>query len=91
MYRPGDCFSLFAVPHSLRAEAAWFDHHTEYLEVSQQCGVGVLARRINQILGGHIRALLPALRRQISDALEARSAELAGYGDELDLGSDSAR
>jgi hypothetical protein len=49
----------------VRAEAAWFDHHTEYLEVAGQCGVGTLARRINTILGTHIRALLPALRRQV--------------------------
>lgn len=48
-----------------RAEAAWFDHHTEYAEVQSQCGVGVLARRINTILGAHIRTLLPSLRRQV--------------------------
>jgi hypothetical protein len=79
------------IPKPKRAEAAWFDHHSEYAEVASQCGVGALARRINSLLGTHIRTLLPALRRQIADALEARAAELAGYGEELDLGSDSAK
>ncbi|KIY92030.1 hypothetical protein MNEG_15933 [Monoraphidium neglectum] len=86
-----DINSRRSMAEARRAEAAWFDHHTEYLEVAGQCGVGTLARRINTILGTHIRALLPALRRQIAEALEARGAELAGYGNELDLGSDSAR
>jgi len=35
--------------------------------------------------------MLPTLRRQISEALEAKSAELAGYGPPLDLGSEAAR
>ncbi|KAI8472465.1 MAG: the Dynamin A Gtpase domain complexed with Gdp, determined As myosin fusion [Monoraphidium minutum] len=86
-----DINSRKSMAEARRAEAAWFDHHAEYLEVASQCGVAILARRINAILGSHIRTLLPQLRRQISDALEARSAELGGYGDELDLGSDSAR
>jgi hypothetical protein len=78
-------------PFPARAEAAWFDHHSEYSEVAASCGVGALARRINTLLGTHIRTTLPQLRRQIAGALEARAAELAGYGDELDLGSDSAK
>lgn len=41
--------------------------------------------------GNHIRLMLPTLRRQISEALEAKSAELAGYGPPLDLGSEAAR
>ena len=74
-----------------RAEAAWFDHHSEYSEVAASCGVGALARRINTLLGAHIRTTLPQLRRQIAEALEARAAELGGYGEQLDLGSDSAK
>ncbi|KAF8057938.1 DRP3A [Scenedesmus sp. PABB004] len=73
------------------AEAAWFDAHSEYAEVAGQCGVGNLARRINVILGNHIRVMLPTLRRQISEALEAKAAELRGYGQALDLESESAR
>lgn len=56
-----------------------------------QCGVGNLAKRINVILGNHIKQMLPNLRRQINEALEARSAELRSYGDALDLDSDAAR
>jgi hypothetical protein len=41
--------------------------------------------------GNHIRLMLPTLRRQINEALEARSAELAGYGPPLDLGSEAER
>lgn len=35
--------------------------------------------------------MLPTLRRQINEALEAKSAELAGYGPPLDLGSEAER
>jgi hypothetical protein len=41
--------------------------------------------------GNHIRLMLPTLRRQINEALEAKSAELAEYGPPLDLGSEGAR
>lgn len=43
------------------------------------------------IAGSHIRLMLPMLRRQISDTLEARQAELRGYGPALDLDSEGAR
>jgi dynamin 1-like protein len=69
----------------------WFESHPEYSEVLSQCGVGNLARRINVILGNHIRLMLPSLRRQITEALEAKTAELRRYGPPLDLGSESAR
>lgn len=74
-----------------RAEQMWFEAHSEYAEVSRQCGVGNLARRINVILGNHIRLMLPTLRRQITEALDAKTAELKEYGPPLDLGSESAR
>jgi hypothetical protein len=35
------------------------------MEVAAQCGVANLARRINAILGQHIRSLLPQLRTQV--------------------------
>lgn len=73
------------------AEQLWFESHPEYAEVSKQCGVGNLARRINVILGNHIRLMLPTLRRQITEALEAKTAELKEYGPPLDLDSESAR
>jgi hypothetical protein len=41
--------------------------------------------------GNHIRLMLPTLRRQINEALEAKSAELKSYGPALDLDSESAR
>ncbi|GBF90976.1 hypothetical protein Rsub_03831 [Raphidocelis subcapitata] len=86
-----DINSRRSMADARRAEAAWFDHHSEYSEVAASCGVGALARRINTLLGAHIRTTLPQLRRQIAEALEARAAELGGYGEELDLGSDSAK
>eukprot|EP00878_Enallax_costatus_P013508 GHUV01014123.1.p1 GENE.GHUV01014123.1~~GHUV01014123.1.p1 ORF type:complete len:883 (+),score=283.34 GHUV01014123.1:471-3119(+) len=73
------------------AESMWFESHPEYTEVLKQCGVGNLARRINVILGNHIRLMLPTLRRQITEALEAKTAELKEYGPPLDLDSESAR
>ncbi|KAF6266399.1 P-loop containing nucleoside triphosphate hydrolase protein [Scenedesmus sp. NREL 46B-D3] len=73
------------------AEQMWFESHSEYSEVTKQCGVGNLAKRINVILGNHIRLMLPTLRRQINEALEAKSAELKSYGPALDLDSESAR
>jgi hypothetical protein len=35
--------------------------------------------------------MLPTLRRQIAEALEARSVELAGYGPPLNLDSEAER
>jgi hypothetical protein len=35
--------------------------------------------------------MLPTLRRQINEALEAKTAELKSYGPALDLDSESAR
>eukprot|EP00775_Hariotina_reticulata_P001703 gene1703-2048_t len=72
------------------AEQLWFESHPEYSEVLSQCGVGNLARRINVILGNHIRLMLPSLRRQITEALETKTSELKRYGPPLDLRSESA-
>jgi hypothetical protein len=43
--------------------------------VREQCGITNLARRLNQLLVEHIKALLPSLRRAINDSLEV---ELTG-------------
>ena len=58
------------IPLLRRAEQAWFEHHPEYTEVLGQCGVGNLARRINVILGHHIRQLLPSLKKQVGEDVE---------------------
>ncbi len=63
------------------SEAAFFESHTEYMDVLGQCGTAHLARSLNRILVDHIRHLLPRLRRQIEDALDKRAAELRIYGD----------
>ena len=63
-----------------RAEAAWFRGRPEYAGLHPQCGVAALAARLNGLLATHIRCALPALKRQIGAAADARQAELERYG-----------
>ena len=53
-----------------RSEAAFFSSTSAYHDVTSQCGIPNLARRLNAILVEHIRALLPGLRRMIQVGTE---------------------
>jgi dynamin 1-like protein len=56
---------LSSLSLSPRSEAAFFSSTSAYHDVTSQCGIPNLARRLNAILVEHIRALLPSLRRKI--------------------------
>ena len=56
-----------------------------------QCGVGCLARSLNQLLVEHIRGALPALRGRVEAAAAVRQAELAILGDAPPGSSSAAR
>eukprot|EP00887_Chlorella_sp_A99_P006729 scaffold3.g6729.t1 len=73
------------------AERAFFESRPEYLEVASQCGVGHLARSLNQILVDHIRTMLPSLRGRMEDAIAGRQAELRLYGEAPPGNSPAAR
>lgn len=74
-----------------QGEDGFFRHHPEYEEVVEHCGVGNLAKRLNNILVDHIRQLLPGLRKKINEAVDSRAAELRSYGDALPLESSAAK
>lgn len=63
------------------AERAFFESRPEYLEVASQCGIGHLARSLNQILVEHIRTMLPSLRTRMEEAISLRQVELRRYGE----------
>ncbi|KAH9610144.1 hypothetical protein KSS87_003456, partial [Heliosperma pusillum] len=68
-----------SIKDALAAEEKYFRSHPVYVNLSDRCGIPQLARKLNQILGQHIRECLPALRSRLSSQLVSLSKEYMGY------------
>ncbi|CAN1307384.1 Dynamin-related protein 3A [Linum perenne] len=70
-----------SIKSALAAEEKFFRSHPVYSTVADRCGVPQLAKKLNNILVQHIKAILPVLKTRVSDALVSVAKEHASYGE----------
>ncbi|CAA7405634.1 unnamed protein product [Spirodela intermedia] len=70
-----------SIKDALAYEENFFCNRPVYHGLSDRCGVPQLAKKLNQILVRHIRAVLPGLKARISAQLVSVAKEHATYGE----------
>ncbi|KAL4363193.1 hypothetical protein GQ457_04G003490 [Hibiscus cannabinus] len=70
-----------SIKDALVAEEKFFRSRPVYNGLTDRCGVPQLAKKLNQILVQHIKAILPGLKSRISSALVSVAKEHASYGE----------
>ncbi|GAB2268019.1 Dynamin- protein 3A [Dionaea muscipula] len=70
-----------SIKDALVAEEKFFRNRPVYGDLADRCGVPQLAKKLNQILVQHIKAVLPGLKAQISAQLVSVAKEHASYGE----------
>ncbi|CAH2051895.1 unnamed protein product [Thlaspi arvense] len=70
-----------SIKDALIAEEKFFLSRPAYSGLTDRLGIPQLAKKLNQILVQHIKALLPNLKSRISNALFATAKEYESYGD----------
>ncbi|XP_027932585.1 dynamin-related protein 3A-like [Vigna unguiculata] len=70
-----------SIKDALVAEEKFFRSRPVYGGLADSCGVPQLAKKLNQILAQHIKAVLPGLRARISTSLVSVAKEHASYGE----------
>ncbi|XP_057429210.1 dynamin-related protein 3A-like [Lotus japonicus] len=70
-----------SIKDALVAEEKFFRSRPVYSGLADSCGVPQLAKKLNQILAQHIKAVLPGLRARISTQLVSVAKEHASYGE----------
>ncbi|XWS63076.1 hypothetical protein CRYUN_Cryun06bG0065600 [Craigia yunnanensis] len=70
-----------SIKDALMAEEKFFRSRPVYNGLADCCGVPQLAKKMNQILVQHIKAILPGLKSRISSALVSVAKEHASYGE----------
>ncbi|KAH7575540.1 hypothetical protein JRO89_XS02G0138200 [Xanthoceras sorbifolium] len=70
-----------SIKDALVAEEKFFRSRPVYNGLVDRCGVPQLAKKLNQILVQHIKAILPGLKSRISSALVSVAKEHASYGE----------
>ncbi|KAH0936041.1 hypothetical protein HID58_013158 [Brassica napus] len=70
-----------SVKDALSAEEKFFQSRPAYHGLADRLGIPQLAKKLNQILVQHIKALLPDLKSRISNALVATAKEHQSYGE----------
>ncbi|KAK6945833.1 Dynamin, N-terminal [Dillenia turbinata] len=69
-----------SIKDALIAEEKFFRSRPVYNGLADRCGVPQLAKKLNQILVQHIKAVLPGLKSHISTSLVSVAKEHASYG-----------
>ncbi|XP_050209312.1 dynamin-related protein 3A [Mercurialis annua] len=70
-----------SIKDALAAEEKFFRSRPVYNGLADRCGVPQLAKKLNQVLVQHIRAILPGLKSRITSALVSLAKEHASYGE----------
>ncbi|KAG7640805.1 Dynamin central domain [Arabidopsis suecica] len=70
-----------SIKDALVAEEKFFRSRPVYSGLTDRLGVPQLAKKLNQVLVQHIKALLPSLKSRINNALFATAKEYESYGD----------
>ncbi|KAL9244780.1 hypothetical protein vseg_018507 [Gypsophila vaccaria] len=73
-----------SIKDALVAEEMFFRSRPVYNDIADRCGVPQLAKKLNQILVQHIKAILPNLKAQISSQLVSVAKEHASYGETIE-------
>ncbi|KAJ7516642.1 hypothetical protein O6H91_22G065700 [Diphasiastrum complanatum] len=73
-----------SITDALAYEEQFFRSRPVYHSLSERCGVPQLAKKLNQILVQHIRAILPDLKARINTQMVTLQKELASYGELTD-------
>ncbi|GAB4853337.1 Dynamin- protein 3A [Ancistrocladus abbreviatus] len=73
-----------SIKDALVAEEKFFRSRPVYSDLSDRCGIPQLAKKLNQILVQHIKAVLPSLKAQISAQLVSVAKEHASYGETVE-------
>ncbi|KNA20062.1 hypothetical protein SOVF_055780 [Spinacia oleracea] len=76
-----DIMNNRSIKDALVAEEKFFRSRPVYSDIADHCGVPQLAKKLNQILVRHIKAVLPNLKAQISSQLVSVAKEHASYGE----------
>ncbi|KAK1310672.1 Dynamin-related protein 3A [Acorus calamus] len=76
-----DILNKCSIKEALAYEENFFRSRPVYHSLADRCGVPQLAKKLNQILVQHIRAVLPGLKARISAQLVAVAKEHASYGE----------
>ncbi|GAU24068.1 hypothetical protein TSUD_388610 [Trifolium subterraneum] len=69
-----------SIKDALVAEEKFFRSRPVYSGLADSCGIPQLAKKLNQILAQHIKAVLPGLRAHISTNLVTVAKEHQSYG-----------
>ncbi|XP_020247352.1 dynamin-related protein 3A-like isoform X2 [Asparagus officinalis] len=70
-----------SIKAALASEESFFRRNPVYNGLSHCCGVPQLAKKLNQILVQHIKAVLPGLKSRINAQLVTVAKEHAAFGD----------
>lgn len=73
-----------SIKDALVAEEKFFRSRPVYSDIADRCGIPQLAKKLNQILVQHIKAVLPGLKAQISAQLVSVAKEHASYGETVE-------
>ncbi|GAB4838401.1 Dynamin- protein 3A [Ancistrocladus abbreviatus] len=73
-----------SIKDALVAEERFFRSRPVYSDLADWCGIPQLAKKLNQILVQHIKAVLPSLKAQISAQLVSVAKEHASYGETVE-------
>lgn len=73
-----------SIKDALVAEEKFFRSRPVYSDLADRCGIPQLAKKLNQILVQHIKAVLPSLKAQISSQLLSVAKEHASYGETVE-------
>ncbi|GLT98011.1 hypothetical protein SLE2022_155450 [Rubroshorea leprosula] len=70
-----------SIKDALVAEEKFFRSRPAYNGLADRCGMPQLAKKLNQILVQHIKAILPGLKSRISSLLVSVAKEHASFGE----------
>jgi len=73
-----------SIRDALAYEEDFFRSRPVYHSLADRCGVRQLAKKLNQILVQHIRAILPELKSRINSQMVSVVKELSSYGETID-------
>eukprot|EP00252_Welwitschia_mirabilis_P025369 TRINITY_DN7890_c0_g1_i2.p1 TRINITY_DN7890_c0_g1~~TRINITY_DN7890_c0_g1_i2.p1 ORF type:complete len:829 (+),score=169.72 TRINITY_DN7890_c0_g1_i2:397-2883(+) len=79
-----DIDSNKSIQDALAYEANFFSSRPVYHNLEDRCGIPHLAKKLNQILVKHIKAILPNLKARINAQMVNVSRELLTYGEVTD-------
>ncbi|CAI9104133.1 OLC1v1002754C1 [Oldenlandia corymbosa var. corymbosa] len=70
-----------SIKDALIEEEKFFRSRPVYSDLADRCGIPQLAKKLNQLLVQHIKAVLPGLKARINSNLVAVAKEHASYGE----------